>query len=189
MPTEWDPPGATGTWKEVETEPSLSAENERTAVPSKVMLTVALAPKPEPVRLMVVPGGPLVGLMESNEVTVKLFGDTPSTLTWYERAERGGTLNEVVNPPLESDAVVSTCSAPNMTAMPPRPAAKPTPVTVTRVPTAPRLGERVILDSTAKVAVAVPTLIVWEPKADGGTRKLWAHGAPLVLTDPTEVVS
>ena len=87
MPIEWGPPGATGTWKEVDTEPSLSAENERTVVPSKVMLIVALAPKPEPVRVTVVTGGPLDGLMEREEVTVKLLGDTPSTLTLYERAE------------------------------------------------------------------------------------------------------
>ena len=82
MPTEWDPPGATGTWKEVETEPSLSAETERTVVSSKVSLTAALAPKPEPSRLTVVPGGPLDGLIESNEVTVKLIEDMFSTLTW-----------------------------------------------------------------------------------------------------------
>ena len=98
-------------------------------------------------------------------------------------------MNEVVNPPVESDAVVSTCWAPNMTFNPPLPAAKPTPVTVTRVPTPPRLGETVIPDSTVKVALAVPTLIVWKPKADAGTRKLWVHEAPLVLTVPTVALS
>ena len=98
-------------------------------------------------------------------------------------------MNEVVNPPVKFDAAVFTCLAPNMTAKPPLLPAKPTPVTVTRVPTTPWVGNMVILDSTVKIALAVPTLTVWEPKADAGTMKLWVQGAPVVLTVPTEVLS
>ena len=45
------------------------------------MLTDALAPKPVPVRLTLVPGGPLDVLSERDEFTVKLFGDALSTVT------------------------------------------------------------------------------------------------------------
>lgn len=69
-------------------------------------------------------------------------------------------MNEVVNPPLESVAIVSTCSEPNFIGNPPLLDANPTPVTVTRVPTAPPVGERLKLGLTVNVAVAVPTLIV-----------------------------
>ena len=51
----------------------LSTDTERIVAPSKVMLTVALAPKPDPVRLTLVPGGPLVVLRERDELSVKLF--------------------------------------------------------------------------------------------------------------------
>ena len=61
--------------------PLLSTEIDRIVAPSKVMLTVALAPKPDPVRLTVVPGGPLDVLRARNEITVKLVAETPSTLT------------------------------------------------------------------------------------------------------------
>jgi len=98
-------------------------------------------------------------------------------------------LNEVVNPPLESDEVVSTCSPPNMTDNPLCLDANPAPLTVTRVPTAPWLGETLTLDSTVKVLVSVPTLIAWVPKGDGGTRKLWDHDPPPLLTVPTKLVS
>jgi len=54
----------------------LSTETERIVAPSKVMLTVALAPKPVPVMLIVVPGGPLDVLMESSEDTLKLRENT-----------------------------------------------------------------------------------------------------------------
>lgn len=37
------------------------------------MLTDALAPKPDPVRLTLVPGGPLDVLRVRDELTVKLF--------------------------------------------------------------------------------------------------------------------
>ncbi len=104
-------------------------------------------------------------------------------------AERGGTINDVVNPPLESVAAVSTCSVPNLIAKPPRPAEKPTPFTVTRVPTAPPEGERVKLGTTVKVAVAVPTFIVWEPEADAGTGKLTVHDPPLELAFTTWALS
>ena len=50
--------------------PLLSTEIERIVVPSKVMLTVAFAPKPDPVRLTLVPGGPLDVLRVRNELTV-----------------------------------------------------------------------------------------------------------------------
>ncbi len=53
--------------------PLLSTDTERIVAPSKVMLTVALAPKPDPVRLTLVPGGPLVVLRVRDELTVKLF--------------------------------------------------------------------------------------------------------------------
>ena len=46
-----------------------------------------------------------------------------------------------------------------------------------------------ILGITLKVAVAASTLIVWVPKADAGTRKLWTHDPPDVLTVLTETLS
>ena len=57
----------------METVPLLSTETERIVAPSKVMLTVALAPKPDPVRLTLVPGGPLDVLRVRDELTAKLF--------------------------------------------------------------------------------------------------------------------
>ena len=54
------------------TAPLLSTDTERIVAPSKVMLTVALAPKPDPVRLTLVPGGPLVVLRVRDELTLRL---------------------------------------------------------------------------------------------------------------------
>ncbi len=98
-------------------------------------------------------------------------------------------MNEVVNPPLESVAAVSTCSEPNLIGNPPRPATRPTPFTVTRVPTAPPAGVRVILGLTVNVAEEVPAVMVWDPEGDAGTRKVRVHDAPVELTVPTEVLS
>ena len=62
-------------------EPSLSAKTERISVPSKVILSLALASKPEPVTFTVVPGGPLDVPIERAEVTVKVCPYAFPTLT------------------------------------------------------------------------------------------------------------
>ena len=73
IPIDLGPPGPAGIRKEVNIDPWLSMEIERTVLPSKIMLTVAPELKPEPSRVTVVPGGPLNGLMEKSEVTVKFW--------------------------------------------------------------------------------------------------------------------
>ena len=57
--------------------PWLSTEVERTVFPSKVMLRVELAVNPEAVKTTAVPGGPVDGVREKNEFSVKFSLDTP----------------------------------------------------------------------------------------------------------------
>ena len=71
-----------------------------------------------------------------------------------------GTLNELKNEPKESAETTTTCSVSSKTGIPLCPAAKPFPFTVTRVPRGPRWGEMEIVDSTVKVALAVPAPIL-----------------------------
>ena len=159
-PTDRGPLGASGTWNEVDSAPSLSVETERIVLPSKVKLMVALAPKPEPERLTVVPGGPLEVPIERDDVIVKFTGGALPIVTEYEPAGRAGTLYLVMTEPRESTEPVITCWAPNRTGNSPCPVANPSPVRVTRVPTGPRLGEMENLASTVKLAVTVPTVTV-----------------------------
>ena len=117
------------------------------------MLTVVLAPKPEPVTFTVVPGGPLAGETEKEALTVKVRDVFP-TLTVYEPAPIGGTPNEMENEPRESADPEATCLPSKETTIPPWEAPKPSPFAVTRVPGGPLLVEREAVEFTVNVAVA-----------------------------------
>jgi hypothetical protein len=117
--------------------PWLSTEIERTVFPSKVMLRVELAVNPEAVKTTAVPGGPVDGVREKNEFSVKFSLDTPIISTAYEPCGRGGTTNEKVNDPEESAAKVPNWSSPNARVIPPWLAANPSPLAMTCDPTLP----------------------------------------------------
>jgi hypothetical protein len=182
------PPGSVGAWKVVDMTPCPSAETERSSVPSIVRLTVALVPKPEPVTVTVVPGGPLVGETEKEEVTVNLRDVFP-TLTVYEPAPIGGTLNDVENEPEVSAAPEATCLPSKETAIPPWEGPKPSPLTFTRVPGAPLLVEREAVELTVKAAVACSARTVCDPNPDAGTVKVKVHNPLRESTVPTVLPS
>ncbi len=70
--TEWLPPAAVGTLKEVAQEPwELAEMPEATAVPSKVMVMLSLAAKPKPLTNTGVPEGPLNLPVDMLGVTTK----------------------------------------------------------------------------------------------------------------------
>jgi hypothetical protein len=168
--------------------PCPSAETERSSVPSKVRLTVALAPNPEPVTFTVVPGGPLVGETEKEEVTVKVRDVFP-TLTVYEPAPIGGTSNGMEKEPRGSADPEATCLPSKKTAIPPWEGPKPSPFTFRRVPGAPLLVERKAVELTVKVAVACSARTVCDPDADAGTVKVWVHDPLRESTAPTVLPS
>jgi hypothetical protein len=168
--------------------PCPSAETERSRVPSKVRLTVVLAPKPEPVTFTGVPGGPLSGEIEKEEVTVKVRDVFP-TLTIYEPAPIGGTLNGIENEPKESADPEAPCLPSKETVIPDWNALKPSPFTFIRVPGGPLLVEREAVELTVKVAVACNARTVRDPDADAGTAKVWVHDPLRESTVPTVLPS
>lgn len=152
---------------------------EETTVPSKVItMPVSLALNPEPVTVIEVPGGPLVGLIARPEVTVKVIAVTESAevvepyapIVWGPEAEAGIT-KVVLQLPLELAEIPDLTTVPSkVIAMPVSLALKPEPVTVTEVPGAPLVGLTVIVAlSTVKAKpVTEPVVepyapIVWEP--------------------------
>ena len=172
----------------VDMAPCPSAGTERSSVPSKDMLTVVLAPKPEPVTFTVVPGGPLAGETEKEVVTVKVRDVFP-TLTVYEPAPIAGTVNGIENVPRESADPVATCLPSKETVIPPWEAPKPSPFAFTCVPGGPLLVEREAVEVTVKVAVAGSACTVRDPDVDAGTVKVWVHDPLPEPTVPTVLPS
>jgi hypothetical protein len=126
------------------------------------------------VTFTVVPGGPLVGETEKEEVTVKVRDVFP-TLTVYEPAPIGGTSNGMEKEPRGSADPEATCLPSKETAIPPWEGPKPSPFMFTRVPGAPLLVEREAVELMVKVAVACSARTVCDPDADAGTVKVWVH--------------
>jgi hypothetical protein len=142
----------------------------------KVRLKKELAANPEPVMLTVAPGGPLVSLRAKSEVMVKFTGSALPTVTEYWPAARLGTLKLPTIDPSGLDLPsVPSCSGPNCTWVSAWLGSNPSPLTWTRDPTGPLVGVSAALDSTVKVAVALPTRTVFGPGPDPGTGKLLDH--------------
>jgi hypothetical protein len=122
---------------------------------SKNIVTVAPSLKFEPVTVIGVPGGPLVGDMVIDGVgtvnDVEASTEPPdgtSALIWYIVAATSGTMRVAVNVPV-ADAVTGTFGSPGSTALlpfvsnqtiPGAPAKKFVPVTVIDVPGGPLEG-------------------------------------------------
>ena len=120
-------------------------------VPSKVMLTFALASKPEPLTVTLVPWGPLSGVTENEDVTAKFPRGKPPAVTGYERAGTAGTVNGVENEP-RGFAGPNGTSVPSKSKMTGWEGPKPSPLTVTCVPAGPLLVERVAREVTLNSA-------------------------------------
>jgi hypothetical protein len=143
-------------------------------------MPVSLALNPEPVTVIEVPGGPLVGLIARPEVTVKVIAVTESAevvepyapIVWGPEAEAGIT-KVVLQLPEELAEIPDLTTVPSkVTAMPVSLALKAEPVTVTEVPGAPLVGLTVMVAlSTVKATPVTEVVIepyapiVWEPGA------------------------
>jgi hypothetical protein len=162
-PMVWEPAVAVGTVKVPLQAPSPLAEiPEATAVPSKVtVMPVSLAPKPVPVIVMEVPGGPLVRLrVMAPPSTVKVTPVTepvaePYAPIAWEPAAAAGIVIVVLQFPRESAGIPDLTMVPSKVTATVSLARKPEPVTVTEVPGDPLVRLRVIVPvTTVKMAEA-----------------------------------
>jgi hypothetical protein len=210
----WEPAVEAGTTKVALQAPRPLAEiPEVTAVPSKVIvMPVSLAPKPEPVTVIEVPGGPLVRLrVMAPPSTVKVTPVTklarvlgPYAPIVWEPAVEAGIVKVALQFPRESAWIPDLTTVPSkVIIMPVSLAAKPEPVTVTEVPGDPLARLRAmtafttvkVTPGTEPARVLVPYApIVWEPAVEVGTTKVPLQlspeptGIPEVTLAPSKVI-
>lgn len=114
------------------------------------------------------PGAVITRLEDVTKVADAVFDDASVARTKWPPAVEGGTRNVALNPPVESEVNVAWGAEEHELPpvqvrawLPPQfietveLAANPVPVTVTVVPTAPPVGESVILEVTVNKALAV----------------------------------
>jgi hypothetical protein len=177
--TRWFPATAAGTVNEQVKSPVAFDEALVQNVPeplgAQVPVIAEVAAKPWPVTVTVVPTGPLEGDSEIVEMTVNealaLLEEASLAATVWAPMTAGGTVKVQVNAPA-LEVVIEPCvqvtvAVSKVSVMLEDPA-KPVPLTVTELPTAPLAAERLIDGTTLNVAAAefveasVP-VTVWLP--------------------------
>jgi hypothetical protein len=197
----WEPEAEAGTVKVPLQLPEELAEiAEVTAVPSKVtVMSVSLAPKPEPVTVTELLGGPLVRLRVIAGLTRKVMPVTepaevtePDAPIVWEPAIAAGMVIVVFQFPRELAEMPEVTVVPSkVTVMPVSLAPKPEPVMVTELPGEPLVRFIVSPGLTVKVTPVIESAevdepyapTVWEPATEAGTVKV-----PLQAPTPLAVI-
>src|SRR6266571_7105376 len=145
--------------------------------PSYLMVMIEEAGKPVPVTVTVVPTLPAEGLSVMETVTEKaavaVWEDASVAVTVWAPKVEAGTVKEAENKPELSVVAVATVDEPNVTVTPELDE-KLVPETVTREPTAPNVGLKLIPAFRVKVADAEfenasVAVTAWAPFVETGT--------------------